>query len=98
MSDQAAPFHIDIAESELVDLRERLRRTRWPEPETVNDWPSSFHLSVGAKPVAEIAAVAVDSLSHQKDCGDVERVRDVGFPSCSHMRTGEAGAPPLAIE
>ncbi len=28
------PFRVDIAEAELADLRERLRRTRWPERET----------------------------------------------------------------
>jgi epoxide hydrolase len=28
------PFRVDVSESELDDLRERLRRTRWPEAET----------------------------------------------------------------
>lgn len=28
------PFRVDIAEAELADLRDRLRRTRWPEAET----------------------------------------------------------------
>jgi hypothetical protein len=32
------PFTIEISDSELRDLRERLRRTRWPEEETVTDW------------------------------------------------------------
>lgn len=32
------PFRIDVPEGELVDLRERLRRTRWPERECVTDW------------------------------------------------------------
>jgi pimeloyl-ACP methyl ester carboxylesterase len=39
------PFRIDIAESELADLRDRLRRTRWPEPETVEDWSQGVPLS-----------------------------------------------------
>ena len=31
------PFQIRIADAELDDLRDRLRRTRWPGPETVTD-------------------------------------------------------------
>ena len=31
-------FRIDIPESDLDDLRERLVRTRWPEPSTVEGW------------------------------------------------------------
>ncbi len=30
-------FHIEVPEDDLVDLRDRLARTRWPEPETVDD-------------------------------------------------------------
>jgi epoxide hydrolase len=32
------PFRVDVPEAELVDLRERLERTRWPEREPVDDW------------------------------------------------------------
>ena len=31
------PFHIDVPEEELVDLRRRIAATRWPEKETVDD-------------------------------------------------------------
>jgi pimeloyl-ACP methyl ester carboxylesterase len=31
------PFHIDVAEEQLVDLRRRLAATRWPDKETVGD-------------------------------------------------------------
>jgi pimeloyl-ACP methyl ester carboxylesterase len=31
-------FRVEIDETELRDLRERLERTRWPERETVEDW------------------------------------------------------------
>jgi pimeloyl-ACP methyl ester carboxylesterase len=31
------PFRIDVPDAELEDLRDRLRRTRWPERETVTD-------------------------------------------------------------
>ena len=31
------PFHIDVPDDQLVDLRERITATRWPEKETVAD-------------------------------------------------------------
>jgi pimeloyl-ACP methyl ester carboxylesterase len=31
------PFHIDVPEDELVDLRRRIAATRWPDKETVTD-------------------------------------------------------------
>jgi len=31
------PFHIDVPEADLADLRDRLARTRWPDAETVTD-------------------------------------------------------------
>lgn len=36
-NDGIRPFHIDIPEADLVDLRRRLAATRWPEKETVAD-------------------------------------------------------------
>ena len=35
VDDQVRPLHLRVPESELDDLRERLRRTRLPEAETV---------------------------------------------------------------
>jgi hypothetical protein len=35
---EVTPFRIEIPDDDLRDLRERLRRTRWPEAETVGDW------------------------------------------------------------
>ena len=37
-------FEIDVAESEVADLRDRLRRTRWPEPAPVGDWSQGVPL------------------------------------------------------
>jgi pimeloyl-ACP methyl ester carboxylesterase len=39
------PFRLDVPEAELDDLRERLRRTRWPEAETVEDWSQGMPLA-----------------------------------------------------
>ena len=35
-SDKSAirPFHVDVPEAELVELRRRINATRWPEKET----------------------------------------------------------------
>ena len=37
MSDTIEPFHLDIPQSALDDLHQRLARTRWPEREAVGD-------------------------------------------------------------
>jgi len=38
-SDKTAirPFHVNVAEEELTDLRRRINATRWPDRETVAD-------------------------------------------------------------
>ncbi|WP_083731052.1 MULTISPECIES: epoxide hydrolase family protein [Protofrankia] len=45
MDDTITPFQLAIDEAELDDLRDRLRRTRWPRAETVNDWSQGVPLS-----------------------------------------------------
>jgi epoxide hydrolase len=39
------PFHIDVPDAELADLRDRLRRTRWPDEEPVADWSQGVPLA-----------------------------------------------------
>ena len=39
-----APFELHVAEAQLDDLRDRLRRTRWPEPATVPGWTQGVPL------------------------------------------------------
>lgn len=38
------PFRIDIPDTQLDDLRDRLNRTRWPEREPVDDWSQGIPL------------------------------------------------------
>jgi epoxide hydrolase len=45
MSDQVAPFRIEVPQDTLGDLHQRLTRTRWPEAETVTDWSQGVPLS-----------------------------------------------------
>jgi pimeloyl-ACP methyl ester carboxylesterase len=39
-----APFRVNVSDDDLKDLRERLARTRWPDPETVPDWSQGIPL------------------------------------------------------
>jgi epoxide hydrolase len=50
MSDEIEPFNLYIPETSLEYLCSRLAATRWPDPETVNDW------SQGA-PLARVKAI-----------------------------------------
>jgi pimeloyl-ACP methyl ester carboxylesterase len=43
------PFHINIPEEELVDLRRRIAATRWPEQETVTDQSQGVQLATMQK-------------------------------------------------
>lgn len=45
MPAEVEEFQIQIADSDLVDLRHRLESTRWPEPETVTDWSQGVPLA-----------------------------------------------------
>jgi pimeloyl-ACP methyl ester carboxylesterase len=39
------PFHVEVAEEELEDLRRRIAATRWPEKETVGDQSQGVQLA-----------------------------------------------------
>src|SRR5262245_9747142 len=52
MSDEISPFTIDVPEAVLDDLHTRLRHTRWPDPEVVDDWSQAIPLDY----VQEVAA------------------------------------------
>jgi epoxide hydrolase len=45
MPDAVTPFRIAVPDADLADLRERLRRTRWPHRETVDDWSQGVPLA-----------------------------------------------------
>ena len=53
------PFHIDVPEEELVDLRRRIAATRWPERETVTDPSQGVQLATMQK-LAEYWATDYD--------------------------------------
>src|SRR5215203_3545399 len=39
------PFRIDVPEADLIDLRRRIRATRWPDSETVTDQSQGVQLA-----------------------------------------------------
>jgi epoxide hydrolase len=43
--DSIEPFRIATPDEQLADLQERLRTTRWPEAETVDDWSQGIPLA-----------------------------------------------------
>ncbi|MGH2883084.1 MAG: epoxide hydrolase N-terminal domain-containing protein, partial [Solirubrobacteraceae bacterium] len=45
MGDGVVSFRIDVPETDIEDLRDRLRRTRWPEAETVDGWSQGTPLA-----------------------------------------------------
>ena len=44
MTDEIAPFRVEVSEADIIDLDTRLARTRWPERETVTDWSQGVPL------------------------------------------------------
>jgi pimeloyl-ACP methyl ester carboxylesterase len=59
VTDTIRPFTIDVAESVLDDLRQRLRHTRWPDREVVDDWSQGIPLGY-VQEVAEYWAERYD--------------------------------------
>ena len=45
MSDEIVPFRIEAAGEAIDDLKDRLRRTRWPDPAPVEDWSQGVPLA-----------------------------------------------------
>ena len=39
------PFTVSIPDSQIDDVKQRLARTRWPDPETVDDWSQGVRVS-----------------------------------------------------
>ena len=39
------PFTVSIPDAEIDDVKQRLARTRWPDPETVGDWSQGVRVA-----------------------------------------------------
>jgi hypothetical protein len=99
MSDEVTPFRIEVPEADLRDLRDRLRRTRWPDAETVGDWSQGIPLSY----VQELCAYWADGYdwrateaginSLPQFCTEIDGAR-IHF---IHLRSPHPEALPLVI-
>lgn len=93
------PFTVSIPQADIDDLKQRLARTRWPDPETVDDWSQGVRL--------ENARALVDHWEHRYDWRRLESALhrfpqflteidglDIHF---LHVRSGNPDAMPLIL-
>ena len=99
MSDEITPFRIDIPDADLDDLRQRLRQTRWPDPETVDDWSQGIPLAY----VRDLCGYWLDGYDWRASEAGLNRfpqfrteIDGVGIHFV-HARSPEDGALPLVI-
>ena len=99
MSPDITPFRIEIPDADLDDLRHRLRRTRWPEPETVADWSQGIPLAY-IRDLCEYWAADYDWRRCEAALNLVPQFRteiDGLEFHFLHVRSPEAGATPLVM-
>jgi pimeloyl-ACP methyl ester carboxylesterase len=93
------PFTVSVDDSEIEDLKQRLARTRWPDPETVGDWSQGVRTAN--------ARSLVDYWQHRYDWRRFEAELN-RFPQYLteidgldihfiHVRSGNPGAVPLIL-
>ena len=99
MSDEITPFQIDIPDADVDDLQQRLRQTRWPDPETVDDWSQGIPLGY----VRELCGYWLERYDWRASEARLNRFPqfrteidgvDIHFV---HARSPEDGALPLVI-
>jgi epoxide hydrolase len=99
MSDEIQSFRIEVAEEELDDLRLRLRRTRWPERETVDDWSQGVPLTY-LEDLCRYWADEYDWRAAERRLNELPQFRtmigDVGIHFL-HLRSPHPDALPLVV-
>jgi epoxide hydrolase len=93
------PYRIDVAQSDLDDLRERLARTRWPDELPGVGWNLGVPLDY-LKGLAEYWATAYDWRRQEADLNEFPQsttVIDGQNVHFLHVRSKEAAALPLVI-
>jgi pimeloyl-ACP methyl ester carboxylesterase len=78
------PAPIAVPDADLDDLRDRLRRTRWPEKETVDDWSQGIPLAY----VQELCATWQDDYDWRRCETELN-----GFEQLRFDDVGPGGAP-----
>jgi pimeloyl-ACP methyl ester carboxylesterase len=93
------PFTIDVPDEVLVDLRRRLRDTRWPEAELVDDWSQGIPLEY-VRDVCEYWAESYDWRARETALNRFEQFTteidglDLHFV---HVRSPHRDARPLLL-
>jgi pimeloyl-ACP methyl ester carboxylesterase len=94
------PHPIAVDESELTDLRDRLRHTRWPDRETVDDWSQGIPLDY-VQDVCRYWADEYDWRRVEKELNGHEQLRYTDPSGLGiqvlHARSTEADAIPLVL-
>ncbi len=98
-STEVREFQIDIPEGEIVDLKNRLTNTRWPDAETPDDWsqglPLAYHQAVCNYWATEYDWYQTqDKLNRFSQFKSAFDGMDIHF---IHVRSKEANARPLII-
>ncbi len=93
------PFEIRASDEQLDDLRRRLHATRWPDPQTVDDWSQGIPLEY----VQEVCAYWADKYDWREREAKLNRfpqfrtqVGGLGIHFV-HVRSKEPNAIPLVI-
>ncbi|CAM3299031.1 epoxide hydrolase family protein [Kibdelosporangium persicum] len=93
------PFRIDVPQEELDDLRARLRSTRWPERETVDDWSQGVPLDY-VRELCEYWAEEYDWRATEARLNAIPQYRTeidgLGI-HLLHVRSPEPDATPLVL-
>ena len=99
MSEEIRPFKIAATDAQLDDLRRRLQATRWPEPETVDDWTQGTPLAY-VQEVCGYWAEKYDWRAREARLNEFDQFKtpidglDIHF---AHVRSPHANAKPLVI-
>ncbi len=98
-TDDVAAFTLAVAESELDDLRARLQRTRWAEPETVEDWSQGVPLAY-VRELCDYWATSYDWRRLERELNSRSQwkttIDGLGIHFL-HVRSPEPGAFPLVL-
>jgi pimeloyl-ACP methyl ester carboxylesterase len=93
------PFASDVSDADLDDLRERIRRTRWPDDATVPDWSQGVPLTY-LKELCRYWADGYDWRGREARVAELPQFHteiddvDIHFV---HVRSPEANALPLLL-
>ena len=99
MTDEIVPFRIEASDEQLDDLRRRLRGTRWPDPQPVDDWSMGIPLAY-VQEVCGYWAEKYDWRTREAHLNAFPqyrtRVGGIGIHFV-HVRSREPGALPLVM-